>query len=181
VTVRAYKVLKEGRSEFTGFRWPLPQADRPGEWLSTSGELGLCVNGIHASSADQLPQWLGDEIWEAELDGEILFTEAALVAGRARLIRLVAEWDGRARLAFCEDCAERARETAERYPQGAEIYTGKIEPFTGRGMAAAVGYWTALLVAEAATGRRGGSDYDEAFVRERSAQAAWLKRELGLA
>jgi hypothetical protein len=178
--VRAYKVLSEGRSEFTGYRWPLPEGSEPGDWLSASGPLALCINGVHASSVEQLPQWLGNEIWEAELDGEILHAEPALVAGRARLIRLVEEWDEAARLAFCRDCAQRARDRVARYPPGAEIYAGKIEPFTARGMAAAVGYWTALLAGEAATGRRGGPDYDAAFARERAAQAEWLRRELRL-
>jgi hypothetical protein len=179
--LRAYKVLMGGRSGFTGWQWPLPAPDGPGDWVEASGPLGLCTNGIHASTVDQLPQWLGDEIWEAELDGEVLRTEPALVAARARLIRQITEWDEAARLAFCQDCARRAEEIAQRYPQGAGVFTGKIEPFTGRGMAAAVGYWTALLTGESATGRRGGPDYDAAFARERALQAAWLRSELGLA
>jgi hypothetical protein len=178
--MRGYKVLNHGRSEFTGWRWPLPEGGRLGDWVVVSGPLSLCSNGVHASTIDQLPQWLGDEIWEVELDGDVLRTEPALVAGRARLVRQVDEWDERARLAFCQDCAWRARGPAARYPLGAEIFTGKIEPFTGRGMAAAVGYWTALLTGESATGRRGGPDYDAAFARERSAQAEWLRRELSL-
>ncbi|MGH2910082.1 MAG: hypothetical protein ACRDK8_12375 [Solirubrobacteraceae bacterium] len=178
--MRAYKVLCDGRSAFTGWAWPLPSGDGPGDWVQVAGEIGLCENGIHAASTAQLPQWLGDEIWEAELDGEVIRTEPALVAARARLIRRVDAWDERARLAFCEDCAGRARDTATRYPAGAEIYGAKVEPFTGRGIAAAVGYWTALLTAEAATGRRAGADYDRAFARERAAQADWLRRELAL-
>jgi hypothetical protein len=178
--VRAYKVLSGNRSEFTGTRWPVPVGDRRGDWVVASGPLGLCTNGIHASTVDQLPQWLGDDIWEIELDGEVLRTEPALVAGRARLVRRIDEWDERARLAFCQDCVRRAREIAAGYPAGAEI-TGKIEPFAGRGMAAALGYWTALLAGESATGRRGGLDYDVTFARERGAQASWLRRELRLA
>jgi hypothetical protein len=178
--LRAYKVLMDGRSGFTGWQWPLPDSGRPGEWVAASGPLGLCANGIHASTVDQLPQWLGDEIWEAELGGEVLRTEPALVAARARLVRQISEWDEPARLAFCQDCAGRAEQIAERHPEGAEVFTGKIEPFTGRGMAAAVGYWTALLAGESATGRRAGADYDAAFARERALQARWLRRELRL-
>jgi hypothetical protein len=144
------------------------------------GRIGLCVNGIHASTTAQLPQWLGDEIWEAELEGEILHAEPALVARRARLIRLVGDWDEAARTAFCEDCAGRARDVVSRHPDGAGINDGKIEPFTALGLAPAVGYWTALLTGEATAGRREGPDYDLAFAGERAAQAAWLRRELGL-
>jgi hypothetical protein len=165
---------------FTGWGWPLPSGETPGDWVRADGEIGLCVNGIHASNTDQLPQWLGDEIWEIELDGEIVRTEPALVAARGRLVRPLAEWDEAARLAFCEDCAMRARRIADRSPAGAEVYAGKIEPFTTRGMAAAVGYWTALVAGEAVAGRRDGAEYDGAFTRERAAQAAWLRRELGL-
>jgi hypothetical protein len=179
--LRAYKVLSHGRSAFTGWEWPLPEHERPGEWVVVTGPLGLCINGIHASTVDQLPQWLGDEIWELELDGEVLRTEPALIAGRARLIRLLEEWDEQARLAFCQDCARRAHEIAARYPTGAELYSGKIEPFTSRGMAAAVGYWTALLTGESASGSRSGPDYDAAFAHERTMQANWLRRELNLA
>jgi hypothetical protein len=162
-----------------GLRWPLPEGDRPGEWLVAEGPLGLCANGIHASSVDQLPQWLGDELWEAELDGEVLRTEAALVAARARLVRHVDAWDKAARLAFCQDCGQRARELVAEYPAGAEI-VAEIGVFTEQGVVAEVGYWTALLAGEKATGRRSGADYDVAFARERAAQADWLRRELRL-
>jgi hypothetical protein len=93
---------------------------------------------------------------------------------------MVEEWDERARLAFCEDCAHRARGIVTRHSAGAEIYSDKIQPFSSRGMAAAVGYWTALLTGEAATGRREGTEYDDAFAGERAGQAVWLRGELGL-
>jgi hypothetical protein len=180
VEIRAYKVLNDGRSAFTGWAWPLPSGETPGEWVQATGQIGLCVNGIHASNTAQLPQWLGDEIWEVELDGEILRVDPALVATRARLIRRVQEWNEPARMAFCEDCAHRARGIATRSGAGTEIYEEKIAPFTVRGMAAAVGYWTALLTGEAATGQRAGTEYDVAFAAERDAQAVWLRRELDL-
>jgi hypothetical protein len=178
--LRAYKVLSGGRSGFTGWQWPLPAGSRRGEWVRATGPIALCANGIHASRVDQLPQWLGDEIWEIELGGDVLRTEPALVADRGRLVRLVDQWDERARLAFCQDCARRGREIAAAHPGDAEVFTGKIDPFAKRGMAAAVGYWTALLTGQSATGRREGPDYDAAFASERSAQADWLRRELGL-
>jgi hypothetical protein len=177
--LRAYKTLSDGRSAFTGWRWPLPDGDGPGAWVSATGPLGLCENGIHASTVDQLPQWLGNEIWEAELDGEILRAEPALVAARARLVGHVDAWDEQARLAFCQDCARRADAIAARYPAAAEI-AGGIEPLVARGMAAAVGYWVAVLTGESATGRRAGSAYDAAFAGERAEQARWLRHELRL-
>jgi hypothetical protein len=178
--VRAYKTLSDGRSAFTGWQWPLPVGDRPGEWVCAPGSLELCRNGIHASSIDQLPQWLGNEIWEAELEGEVLRTEPALVAARARLLRRVSDWDELARLAFCHDCAQRAQKLADRYPGGGVILERTVLPLSARGQAAAVGYWTALLSGESATGRRKGPEYDAAVARERAVQARWLRRELAL-
>lgn len=43
--MRAYKVLRDGRSEFTGWRWPLPEEERPGEWIH-----GLITKVEHALS-----------------------------------------------------------------------------------------------------------------------------------
>jgi hypothetical protein len=178
--VRAYKVLSNGRSEFTGVRWPLPVGRTPGEWLSASGTPQLCVNGIHACTVDQLPQWLGAELWEIELGGEVVTTEAALVASRARLVQRVSRWDDDAQKRFARDCSERAHASADVYAAGAEL-VAMIERFVEGGLAAAAGYWTALLAGESATGRRAGTDYDAAFARERAAQARWLAEELGLA
>jgi hypothetical protein len=178
--VRAYKVLREGRSEFTGWRWPLPSGEQPGEWVRATGPLELCVRGIHACTADQLPQWLGSEIWEVELGGEIVPQGPAVLASQARLLQRLERWDADAQSRFALDCAQRARAVIARYPAGEELFSAKIEPFSKRGMAAAVGYWTALAAGECATGRRGGPDYDRVFARERARQAEWLKRELQL-
>jgi hypothetical protein len=177
--MRAYKVLKDGRSEFTGWAWPLPAGARPGDWVHADGPIGLCQNGVHAASTDQLPQWLGAEIWEIELDGEIIREEAALVASRARLIRRIDAWDEPARRRFAEACLGRARELAGRYPAGSGLVE-KVEHTLSWAGAAPAGYFTAMLAGESVTGRHAGPDYDEAFVRERAVQAEWLRRELGL-
>lgn len=177
--MRAYKVLTEGRSDFTGWRWSLPEGDRPGEWVHADGPLGLCVNGIHAASTEQLPQWLGDEIWEIELGGQVLSEEPGLIASQARLLRRIDAWDEATRRRFAETCLARAREIAEAYPQGLGLVE-KIEHTVSWAGAAPAGYFTAMLSGESATGRHAGADYDAAFARERSIQAKWLRRKLGL-
>ena len=91
--MRAYKVLIDGRSGFTGYRWPLPTAGAPGDWVTATGPLELCGNGVHACTVGQLAQWIGEELWTIELGGEILEAEAALVAARGRLLGPVAAWD----------------------------------------------------------------------------------------
>lgn len=178
--MRAYKVLTDGRSDFTGWRWSLPEGDRPGEWLYADGQLGMCVNGIHAATTEQLPQWLGDEIWEIELGGQVLTHEPALVASQARLVRRIDKWDEATRRRFAETCLARARAIADEYPQGLGLVE-KVEHTLSWAGAAPAGYFTAMLAGERATGRHAGADYDAAFARERSVQAEWLRRELELA
>lgn len=178
-TVRAYKVLNDGRSSFTGSVWPLPAGDRPGAWVHAQAPLGLCRSGIHACTAEQLPQWLGTEIWEVELAGEVLHEEPAIVAEKARLVHQIEGWNARAHVTFATVCLQRAREIAATYPAGSEL-VAKVEHCVSWGGAAPAGYFTAMLAGERATGRHGGPDFDAAFARERAFQAAWLKRELHL-
>lgn len=177
--MRAYKVLKDGRSEFTGLRWPLPAGGHPGEWVYAPGALRLCVNGIHASTTEQLPHWLGTEIWEIELGADVLREEAALVAAQGRLVRRIDAWDEPTRRRFAEACLERAREIARRYPAGQGLVV-KVEHTLSWAGAAPAGYFTAMLAGESDTGRHAGRDYDRAFLRERALQAQWLRRELQL-
>jgi hypothetical protein len=178
--MHAYKVLNAGRSEFTGLVWPLPAGGEPGQWVHAEGPLALCVNGIHASTTEQLPHWLGAEIWEIELDGEVVVADAALVASRARLLRRIDAWDEPTRRRFAQRCLERACAIAERYPAG-EGLVDNVRHAMNSAAAAPAGYWTAVLAGESDTGRRAGRDYDEGFLRERTLQAQWLRRELQLA
>jgi hypothetical protein len=175
----AYKVLRDGRSEFTGCGWSLPDAGRPGAWVYATGPIALCVNGIHASTPRQLPHWLGTELWEIELGGDILEDEAALVASQGRLLRRVDAWDESMRGRFAEMCLERARELADGYPAGAGLVT-KVEHTLSWAGAAPAGYFTAMLAGERDSGRHAGPDYDAAFLRERARQAHWLRDQLKL-
>ncbi len=175
----AYKVLNEGRSDFTGFHWPLPDAGKPGAWVTAEGELALCHNGIHAATIEQLPHWLGMELWEIELAGEIRHEEAALLASSARLTARVPAWDEPMRQRFARWCLERAQELARAYPAGAGL-ADKVSHTIWWGGAAPAGYFTAMLAGEARAGCHAGSDYDEAFLAERRLQSEWLARELAL-
>lgn len=179
-TVLAYKVLMDGRSAFTGWRWPLPDADSPGEWVRASeAPLELCVNGVHACSVAQLPQWLGDQIWRIELGGEVVDAGPALVASRGRLLGPLVAWDRTARDAFSRACAHRAAGFAERVVAGGEVLE-LIHELATAGDAGEASYWAAVLAGGAVSGRRHGADYDAEFARERATQAAWLESELGL-
>ncbi|HTX84178.1 MAG TPA: hypothetical protein VME44_18490 [Streptosporangiaceae bacterium] len=178
--MRAYKVLNGGRSPFTASRWPLPSDEGPGAWVEVDGPIGLCTNGVHAASTEQLPHWLGMELWELELDGEIVRDQAALVASRARLVRQVTAWDEPMRQQYARWCLTRAQEISESYPAGAGL-VAKVSHTIWWGGAGPAGYFTAMLAGESATGLHRGTDYDIAFLAERALQADYLRRELGLA
>ncbi len=178
--MRAYKVLHDGRSPFTAWRWSLPAQGGPGDWVQADGPIGLCTNGVHAASTEQLPHWLGMELWEIELDGEIIQDEAALIASRARLVRRITAWDEAMRQQYARWCLGRAQEITESYPSG-EGLVEKVSHTIWWGGAGPAGYFTAMLAGESVTGRHAGPDYDAAFIAERALQADYLRRELELA
>jgi hypothetical protein len=92
----AYKFLRAGRlGPFSGFGWPLP-----GEWVS---------GHVNACRASDLPIWLSEELWVAELGGPVEEARTKLVAPRGRLLRQVSEWSEvtAGELAFA--CARRTR------------------------------------------------------------------------
>ncbi len=175
----AYKFLEGGRSPFTGWRWELPRAGSDPTWLEVTGPLGLCDNGVHACAPGHLPLWMSDELWRIELDGDVIHTEVALVASRARLLDRVEAWDSAARDAFARYCAGRARRLADREAATAPV-AAAVHSAAAGGRTAAAGYWAAVAAGEAAAGRRSGPAYDKAFLAERTAQADWLARRLDL-
>jgi hypothetical protein len=126
-----------------------------------------------------LPQWLGTEIWEIELGGEVVREEAALVASQARLLCKLDAWDEAMRRRFAKMCLRRAQEIAVGHPAGSGLVT-KVEHTLSWAGAAPAGYFTAMLAGERATGVHSGPDYDDAFVRERARQSQWLRDELQL-
>jgi hypothetical protein len=114
-----------------------------------------------------------------ELDGEIVATDAAVVASRARLLSRVARWDGGTRAEFMANCACRAGAAVAQWPAG-EPLLGSIERLSAAGHVAAVAYWSAVIAGERSAGTRQGPAYDAAFSDERSLQSAWLRSELQL-
>ena len=84
----AYKFLRSGAvAPFSSFAWP---TGSPGPWVEA--EPHVCVSGIHACRAADLPYWLGAELWEIELDRAVDETRK-VVAPRGRLLRRVDGWD----------------------------------------------------------------------------------------
>ena len=162
----AYKCLDRGRvAPFTRLRWP-----EPGSWLE-SEQVELCVSGVHACRVGDLPYWLRAELWEVELEGEIVEGERLVAASRGRLVRRVEAWTDAAARAFGTSCAEEARLRAARAPELA-MYAADAE-----GAAEQSPRFAAFASARLAELQDGPAGYEA----ERERQARWLSDELGLA
>jgi hypothetical protein len=161
--VIAHKFLRPGgTSAFTGFAWPLPDGG-PGAWVEAPIE--PCRSGIHACRPADLPIWAGQELYEIELDGEIVHERTKVIASRARLLRSVDAWRDGLRDAYTRMCAERAHALARELP----AWDATVEPLSGYGPAL-LGYMAARIAEE-----QGGP---AAYAAERAHQADWLAERL---
>jgi len=105
--MRAWKFLGVGRvAPFGGHTWPAPGAAGPGAWVRFPGR------EVFACRPDDLPWWIGPELWEIELEGPIRALETQVAASAGRLVRQVHGWDAATLRAFGVACAERARNLA---------------------------------------------------------------------
>jgi hypothetical protein len=94
-SLNAYKFLRAGAvGPFSGRHWS------PGEWVE--GE------GLSACERQHLPLWIWEELWEIELDGEVVRRAHKLRATRARLGRRVDAWSPSTAASFACFCASRA-------------------------------------------------------------------------
>jgi hypothetical protein len=163
--VIAYKFLDDGAvGPFTGFRWSV------GEWVNAAG-VDPCLEGIHACRVRDLPVWLGRELWEIELDGDVVEQERKLVAPRGRLTRRIEAWNDDVAYDFGRFCARRTRERVGFLPV-LSGYVGDVDRFVAERRIAIAGF----AAARAAERRDGPAAYEE----ERRVQAAWLAERLEL-
>lgn len=161
----AYKFLDDGAvGPFTGFHWPA------GEWVEAGG-VDPCLEGIHACRVRDLPVWLAPELWEIELDGEVIERERKLVAPRGRLTRRLEAWNDQLADEFGRFCARRTRERVGFLPV-LSGYVGDVDRFVAQRRIPIAGF----AAARAAELRDGPA----AYAQERLAQAAWLAERLGL-
>jgi hypothetical protein len=151
---RAYKFMREGAvSPYAGVHW------REGEWVEAGPPLP-CRRGVHACRATDLPYWLNAELWEVELDGEVLEAGHKLVAERGRLVRRIDRWDRRAFRKLAASCAVEARGLRM------DSIAGDCQAAIADG-AYALAVYFAAAAAERAEGEGGR-------LRERRRQAEWL-------
>jgi hypothetical protein len=163
----AHKVLgPDRRSRFTGFVWPPPDAADP--WV-TADAVNRCRAGIHACRIEMLPIWLGAELWQIELDGEIVEGDRKIVASRGRLVRRIDDWNTEAKLEFADACAEEARRRTATAPELGGYADDLIALRTD---APLVGFVARRL----AERHEGPAGYDA----ERTRQAQWLADRLRL-
>lgn len=199
----AWKFLAAGATgPFTGFRWPQPDAEGPGPWVQALAGAPW-ERWVFACRPRDLPFWLDEELWRAELDGPVREAEYQLAAPRARLLERVAAWDAGARLAFGEACALRARDAAVRaLGEGGQPAAVRLRDAAGlaaieaaaEGMPAPAGE-IGGYVADAARAARAGRAATSAYVTavlaarlagahgadaERAWQSGWLAARLGL-
>jgi hypothetical protein len=172
--MRAYKFLRrDGTNLLTGFRWPV------GEWVEADGPLVWCANGIHACRVEDLPHWLGQELWLMELDGETLAVPDAIVGRRGRLAERIGAWSGGVAQEFADSCAQRASALASGAPSVAGRASDSVAD-AAIGWVSGAAYVAAAVAAEVATGRRAGPLYQHHFLAERTRQAGWLRNRLAL-
>jgi hypothetical protein len=163
--VIAYKFLRpDGRGVFTRFAWP-----PAGVWVEAP--VVPCRSGIHACRLADLPLWLGRDLYEVELAGEIVAERTKVVASRARLVRRIDAWNDAARAAYTRDCADRAHTLVRAAGPALAAWAEVIEPSVPEGPAL-LGFVAARIAEE-----RDGVD---AYHAERARQQAWLAERLGL-
>ena len=161
----AYKFLDEERvAPFTGFRWPVD------EWVEAKS-VEPCRGGVHALRVRDLPIWMGRELWEIELEGEVIEQERKLVAARGRLVRRLPGWNDELLERFGRFCADRTRERVGFLPV-LSGFVADVDRFVAQRRFPIAGF----AAARAAELRDGPLAYE----RERQAQAGWLAERLGL-
>ena len=166
----AYKFLRrDGTGVFTRHAWPLPAGTRPGGWVEAP--VDPCRSGIHACRLGDLPLWLGSELYEIELGGDIVEERTKVVASRGRLLRRIDAWDEALGRAFMDDCAARALAMVRAAAPALDRWRADVAPQPGEGPAM-LGF-VAARVAEEGAG-------PAAYRSERARQVAWLAARLGL-
>jgi hypothetical protein len=163
--VIAYKFLAPGAvGPFTGYRW---KVDR---WVEVDA-LDPCRRGIHACRVRDLPIWLDAELWEIDLDGDVVEQERKIVASRGRLTRRIEGWTPLLAQRFGRSCARRVRLRYGHLPQ-LSGFVVDIERFVAHRRIPIAGF-AAARAAEFAGG-------PAAYEAERLAQSGWLAAELEL-
>jgi hypothetical protein len=106
----AYAFLAAGAVEpLSGFVWPTPRNDELGEWVDADAAPFEALRGC---SAEDLPYWLDDELWNVELAGALAKRDHVLLSERARLVGRIDSWAEPLAWEFVTACAQRVARAA---------------------------------------------------------------------
>jgi hypothetical protein len=133
----------------TGVTW------HPGAWVTPEG-------GVVAYRVADLPYWASQELWTAELDGELTERAHSTAAPRGRIVERVPAWDDEAAAAFIDACLTRRPELATE---------AGGNPCTAGYIAA---HAAGVVAGEA------GQSYAAAHDAERAVQSRWIADRLAL-
>jgi hypothetical protein len=124
--VLAYAFLAAGAVEpLSGFVWPTPTDGELGEWVDADAAPFEALRGY---SAEDLPYWLDDELWNVELAGTLAKRDHVLLPERARLVGRVDSWAEPLAWEFVTACAQRvAREAAAALRDGGHGAATELE------------------------------------------------------
>jgi hypothetical protein len=116
--VEHYVFLRaDGRTSLDDVLWPAPDNGEPGAWLDH--ESGVPAGSIRACPPEELVWWLDDELWAADLEGDLRREGHAVLGSRARLLSRVETWTSQAADELVEACALRVRDVAAAALNGA--------------------------------------------------------------
>lgn len=82
-----YKALNDGVSPYQRYRWPLPNGDQPGDYVTASGKPKLCSMGVHGYLKRASAEVSGNQVFEMEIEGDIVKDHEKAAGRRGRLIR----------------------------------------------------------------------------------------------
>ena len=100
----------DGRASLDDTVWPAPEGDAPGAWLES--EEAADRGAIRAFPSEELLWCLDDELWEAELAGDVRREGRAFVGSRARLLEHIGTWTPEVADELVALCAFRVRDAA---------------------------------------------------------------------
>ena len=189
----AYKWLTKSRTGgYSDWTWP-----EAGEWTpEIEGNLVMCSNGYHLVTEGQIVgEYMRDELWEAEYEGDLVEHHDKICVRRAILVRRVDTINERTLRLFAADCAERVLHIFEHdHPdddrprkaiEAARLFAeGKIDDdaraaaraaaWAAAGDAAWAAAWAAARAAagDAAWGAAWGAAWDAAWGAEQEWQRA---------
>ena len=107
-----YKFLNaNGVGRYSGKKLPI------GEWISVSGRLAMCENGIHVTPIEHALNWLDKRAHIVEIRGECQVGDDKWCCREVYIHPAFPHWNEQSARLFAADCAERVLHLFEsRYP-----------------------------------------------------------------